>query len=256
MLHTTREWVLALACLTLMLASSEVGFRVGRKPGKQISDSTKSQISTVEAGILGVLAMLLGFTVSMAVTRFEARKQLVLEEANAIATAYLRAQMLPLAECTDIADLLREYANIRVPRDDGLDIYEQTVAARQESARLQGAFWQRAVAFGQKDPIRAGALLQSLNEVISIDEARWTAFENHVPETVIYVIAVVGSLAMMIVGYTFGLGGLRQLFSICTLSVAISLVLVVIIDLDRPHEGFIHVSQQPLVDLQKRLHRQ
>jgi prepilin signal peptidase PulO-like enzyme (type II secretory pathway) len=81
------------------------------------------------------------------------------------------------------------------------------------------------------------------------------AFQNHVPETVIYVIAVVGLLAAMIVGYSFGSSGLRQPFSLCALSLAITLVLMVIIDLDRPREGFIRVSQQPMVDLQKQLDR-
>ena len=255
-LYGANEWVLGLVFLVLMVAASEAGFRLGRRPGKQTSEDTKSQISTVGAGILGILGLLLGFTMSMAVTRFEVRKQLVLEEANAIGTAHLRTQLLPAAEGKEIADLLRAYTNVRVPPEDGRDIYEQITAARQESARLQDAFWQRAVAYGQKDPnpVRAGLLLQSLNEVIDLDAARWMAFQNHVPETVIYVIAVVGLLAAMVVGYTFGLGGLRQLFSICMLSLSITLVLTVIIDLDRPHEGLIRVSQQPMLDLQKQLH--
>jgi hypothetical protein len=209
----------------------------------------------VEAGILGVLGLLLGFTMSMAVTRFEVRKQLVLEEANAIGTAHLRTQMLPAAEGKEIADLLRAYANVRVPPEQRHDIYEQIKGARQESARLQDEFWRRAVAYGRENPFRAGLLLQSLNEVIDLDAARWMAFQNHVPETVIYVIAVVGLLAAMIVGYSFGSSGLRQPFSLCALSLAITLVLMVIIDLDRPREGFIRVSQQPMVDLQKQLDR-
>ena len=193
---------------------------------------------------------------SMAVTRFEVRKQLVLEEAKAIGTAYLRTQLLPAAEGKEIADLLRAYTNVRVPPEDRRDIYEQIAAARQESARLQVAFWQRAVAYGQKDPnpVKAGLLFQSLNEVIDLDGARWMAFQNHVPETVIYVITVVSLLAAVVVGYAFGLGGVRQRFSICMLSLAITLVLMVIIDLDRPQEGLIRVSQQPMLDLQRLLH--
>src|SRR5215467_13703757 len=236
-LYGAHEWVLGLVFLALMVAASEVGFRFGHKPGKQTSEHTKSNISTVEAGILAVLGLLLGFTMSMAVTRFEVRKHLVLEEANAIGTAHLRTQLLPAAEGKEIADLLRAYTNVRVPPGDGRDVYEQIIAARQESARLQSEFWQRAVAYGQREPIRAGLLLQSLNGVIDLDAARWLAFQDHVPETVIYVIALVGLLAAMVVGYTFGLGGLRQLFSICMLSLAITLVLMVIIDLDRPLEG-------------------
>jgi hypothetical protein len=89
--------------------------------------------------------------------------------------------------------------------------------------------------------------------VIQLDAARWTAFQDHVPSAVIYVIAVVGLLSVMVVGYTFGLAGLRQPFSIYMLSLAITLVLTIIVDLDRPREGLIHVSQQPLLDLQQQL---
>ena len=79
------------------------------------------------------------------------------------------------------------------------------------------------------------------------------AFRNHVPETVIYVIAVVSLLAAIVVGYAFGMGRLRQFFSIGVLSFAITLVLIVIIDLDKPRTGFIRVSQQPLLDLQQQI---
>jgi hypothetical protein len=232
-----------------MAAASEVGFRLGRNPAKQTSErGTKSQLLTVEAGILGVLGLLLAFTMSMAVNRFEVRKQLVLQEANAIGTAYLRTQFLPPAEARELAGLLREYTDVRVPRN-GIPVYEQIAAMRQKSAPLQDAFWQRAVAYGQKDPnpVRAGLLLQSLNEVIDLDAARWMALHNHVPETVIYVIAMVAVLAATVVGFAFGVGGHRQLFSTCVLSLSITLVLAVIIDLDRPREGLIRVSQQPLV---------
>ena len=101
--------------------------------------------------------------------------------------------------------------------------------------------------------MRAGLSLQSPKDVIQLDAARWTAFQDHVPAMVIYAIAVVGLLAIMIVGYTFGLSGLRQPFSICLMALAITLVLAIIVDVDRPREGLIRVSQQPLVDLQKQL---
>jgi hypothetical protein len=96
-------------------------------------------------------------------------------------------------------------------------------------------------------------LLQSLNKVIDLDAARWMAFQDQVPVAVICVITAVSLLAAMVVGYTFGLGGLRQPFSIFVLSLAITIVLALTIDLDWPHEGIIRVSQQPMLDLQKQL---
>jgi len=253
--YEANEFVLGLVCFALMVVASEAGFRLGRRSGNQAPKDTKSQHLTVEAGILGVLGLLLGFTMSMALTRFEIRKHLVLEEAQAIRAAHLLTQLLPVEEGKEIADLLRAYTNVRIPGEDGRDVYEQITAARQESGRLQEALWHRAVAYGQKDPnpVRSGLLLQSLKEVIQLDAARWMAFQDQVPATVIYAIAVVGLLAVMVVGYTFGLSGLRQPFSICMLSLAITLVLAIIVDVDRPREGVIRVSQQPLLDLQKQL---
>src|SRR5579863_2073448 len=179
-LYGANEWVLGLAFFALMVAACEVGFRIGRNPNLLSSEGAGSQISTIEVGILGVLGLLLGFTMSMAVTRFEVRKQLILEEANAIGTAHLRTQLLPAVEGKEIADLLRAYTDLRLAPEHGGDIFEQISNARQESARLQAAFWRRAVDYGQKDPnpVRVGLLLQSLNEVIDLDGARWMAFRN------------------------------------------------------------------------------
>jgi hypothetical protein len=82
-----------------------------------------------------------------------------------------------------------------------------------------------------------------------LETARWTAFQNHVPPNVIYVNAIVALLAAMLVGYTFGLDGRRNLFSMCVLVLAITMVLAVIVDLDRPRSGFIRANQQPMIDL-------
>jgi hypothetical protein len=151
---------------------------------------------------------------SMAVTRFEMRKQLVLEEADAIRDAHLRTQLLPTAEGQEIADLLRAYVNVRIPSDTDRPVYDHIPVAQQEAVRLQNAFWQRAVAYGQRlqHPELASLLLQSLNKVIDLDAARWMAFQNQVPEAVICVIGAVSLLAAVVMGYTFGPGRAQAAF--------------------------------------------
>jgi hypothetical protein len=235
-----------------MLAATEAGFRLGRRSEPQTSDKTKSSVSTVEAAMLGVLGLLLGFTMSMAVSRFEARKQLVLDEANAISTSSLRAALLPAPEGPDIGNLLRQYINVRVQYGNVHDDPTQQDSYHTQSVRLQNEFWTRAVAYGQKDPnaVRVGLLLQSLNQAIDLESARRAAFQNHVPESVIYANGIVGILSVMLVGYAFGFSGRRH-FSMYVLAVAVTLVLAVIIDLDRPRSGFIRVSEQPMIELQR-----
>ena len=95
LLYRIDEVVINWVFLALTLTAAEVGFRLGRRFEARTPENIKSQIFTVEAGILGILALLLGFTMSMAVSRFEIRKQLVLEEADAIGTSSLRAELLP-----------------------------------------------------------------------------------------------------------------------------------------------------------------
>jgi hypothetical protein len=255
LIYGTNEWVFDFLFFALMLAASEAGFRLGRNAGPRTTEKTKGQVSVIEGSIIGLLGLLLGFSMSMSVSRFEARKQLVLEEANAIGTSYLRTQLLPASEAADIASLLRSYVNLRVQNVRDGQNFERLKTVREQCARLQEEFWSKAVAYALKNPnpVRSGLLLQSLNQVIDLDAARWMTFLNHVPEAVIYVNALVALLAISLVGYAIGMAGRRQVFSVLLLVLAITAVLAVLIDLDRPGEGFIRVSQQPMIDLQKDL---
>jgi prepilin signal peptidase PulO-like enzyme (type II secretory pathway) len=251
-LYGTNEIVIDLAFLLLMIAATEAGFHLGRKSEAGTPDNTKSQISAVENAILGILALLLGFTMFMVVARFEARKQLVLDEANAIGTAYLRTALLPAPEGSEIASLLRQDIDVRVQYGTASSDLAPLEGLNAQTTRLQNELWARAVEYGKNDPnpMRTGLLLQSLNQVIDLESAQRMAFQNSVPKSVIYVNGIVGLLAAMLVGYTFGLNGRRQIFPTFVLAVAITLVLALIIDLDRPRSGFIRVSQQPMIDLQ------
>jgi prepilin signal peptidase PulO-like enzyme (type II secretory pathway) len=253
-LYQTHEVIIQCVFFALMMAATEAGYRLGRKSEANLPENTKSQISTVEAALLGVLALLLGFTMSMAVSRFEIRKQLVLEEADAIGTSSLRAQLLPAPAGPEILGLLRQYLNLRVQYGSAGSDLARLQQLNTQTAHLQTEIWNRTNAYAQQspNPVTVGLLLQSLNQTFDLGEARWMAFQNHVPESVIYVNATVGLLSAMLVGYSFGMSGRRNIFSMCVLAVSITLVLAVIIDLDRPRSGFIRGSQQPMVDLLQR----
>lgn len=253
MLYGTHEILIQIIFLSLMLAVAELGFRLGRRFAKTTLEQTKPHISAIEAAILGVLGLLLAFTMSMSVSRYEVRKQLVLQEANALGTACLRTQLLPEAQGKELLGLLHDYISVRVEYGtSGNDLARMDVL-RAKGARLQQEIWSKAVAYARQDPnpVKAGLLLQSLNEAIDLEAARWMTFHDHVPESVIYVIALVALLAAILVGYTFGMSGRRQIFSMCALALAITMVLAVIVDLDRPRSGFIRVTQQPIIDLQR-----
>jgi hypothetical protein len=247
-------WLVGVFLLGIMRVASEIGFRLGRRSRARSEADTKSWIASVEGAMFGVLALLLGFTVSMAVSRFDTRRVLLLEEANAIGTVYWRTQLVPTPASSEMVGLLREYVDTRLQFDRASSARNFRVA-RDRADKLQNELWTRAVAFAAKDPrsVTAGLLLESLNQTFDLGAARWAAFNAHVPETVIMVDVVAALLAITLVGYSFGLGGRRNPFTEWLLTVCLTLVLMVIIDLDQPVRGLIHVSQQPMIDLQRQL---
>lgn len=253
--YEINRWILFGMLASVMLLATEVGVRLGRRRQPYVDELTRSQNSTMQSALLGLLALLLGFTFSMALARFDTRKQLVLEEANAIGTCYLRSQLLPQPYDREMADLLRQYVDVR------LEFYRAGIEAQKmhavynETERLHQALWTRAVRIGTDDPraVTTGLFLQALNDVIDMHAKRVTALRNHVPESILLVLCVVAMIAMTLVGYGSGLGGHRPLFATTATIFLIALVVTLIMDLDRPRRGFITVSQQSMLDLRDSL---
>jgi hypothetical protein len=255
------EWFLALAFLAAFVAASEVGFRHGLKACRSVEQDTKVWIITIAASVLGVLGLLLAFTMNMAVSRYDMRRMLLLDEANAIGTSFWRARLVPSPEGPELANLLREYTAARIqfttPRriQFGSRDEQRVLEAREQSGRLQKELWSRAAAFAQKDPrsVTAGLLLQALNQTFDLEESHWTAFHTHVPESVIWADYLVALLASVLVGYSLGLAGQRNFTYLFMLVLCLTVVIVVIVDLDDPRRGFIRINPQPLLDVQRQM---
>ena len=247
--------LLFLVSIGALILFTELGFHLGRLSGRGTSEKARSQIGTIQAAILGLLALLLGFTFSMAMSRYEARRQLVVDEANAIGTTYLRGQLLPEPQHEEIVDLLRRYIQVR------LDFYaadtdtKKLEAANQATNKLQLQLWSIAAALGAKEPraVTVGLFLQSLNEVIDLHNKRLHELENHVPEIILFLLYFVALVATGLIGYGCGLGGVRNFFVTVVSSILIAAVIIVIIDLDRPVHGLIQVSQQRMLELRHSL---
>jgi uncharacterized membrane protein len=248
-------WILFAAFLACLLAAAEIGFLLGRRAQSDVDDRTRSQMNTIQAAVLGMLALLLGFTFSMATSRYEIRKQLVLEESNAIGTTFLRAQLLSEPQRKETSRLLRRYVDIRLEfYRAGIDPVMLRQAA-DKTEQTHKELWSHAVTLGQKDPraITTGLFIQSLNEMIDLHSKRMAALENHVPEVVFILLYIVSIIALGMLGYGCGLGGRRSLLMAMTTAFLITLVVVIIMDLDRPRRGLVQVSQKRLIDLQESL---
>lgn len=257
MLFGLNEWLIFAIVIVLFLSANEIGFRLGWRTQSKSNEPTRSQVNMLQAASLGLLALLLGFTFSMALTRFDTRKQLVLEEANAIGTTYLRAQLLPDQARTEVSNLLRRYVDVR------LEFYRAGINQNSlqwvddDKGKLHSALWSYAIATGGQDPraIPTGLFIQSLNEVIDLHAKRVTAMENHVPESIFVLLLLVATLSLGLVGYGAGMGRDRNVLPTVISVILIVLVILLIMDLDRPRRGLIKVSQQSMVHLQESLKR-
>lgn len=250
-------WLILAATIGFFLFGDEIGFRLGRRKRPTVSEDARSQVITIQGAVLGLLALLLGFTFSMAMTRFEVRKQQILEESNAIGTTYLRAQLMPEAQRKEVSALLRRYVEVRLQFYQA-DIDQQGFQqARAQTERLQLQLWSQAAAWGDKDPraIPAGLFLQSLNEVIDLHSKGITALENHVPEIILVLLYFVALAATGLIGYGAGLAGRRNFVVTMVASVLIAAVILVIIDLDRPRRGLIKVGLGRMVELRSSLNQ-
>ncbi len=232
----------------VLLAVFEVGYRVGRWWQEKTPDEKEGPTSMLVGSLLALMAFLLAVTMGMASDRFDTRRGLVLDEANAIGTTYLRAGYLPAPYAADSRELLREYVPLRVNTPDRA----QLQANFTRSTEIQNELWAKAeeLARATPDSVVLGLYIDSLNQMIDLHETRATAIiYARVPETVVILLIVGAALTMGMVGYSAGLTRRRSLLSAAVLVVVLAAVLTLVVDLDRPRDGFLQVSQQPLLDL-------
>jgi hypothetical protein len=234
-----------LVSLVLILAASEGGRQVGTR-----RSGASENISTLEAAILGLLALMIGFTFSMALSLFEGRRDAVLNEANAIGTTALRARLLPAPHSTEALKMLREYLQIRLDITSRVPTATDLDAAIARSNALQEALWQqaKAVAAVDKGIVPTGLFIQTLNEMIDNQEKRLTALRNRVPNIVLLALYGVAVVASAFAGYASGLQSRRSRVPVYLMGALVCAVILLIQDLDRPATGFIMVSQQPMID--------
>jgi hypothetical protein len=246
------EWwgILAIG-LALFWLVFELGFRQGRRRRDHAGEDEKSQLHAISAALLGLLGLLLAFSLDMVDERFQARKMLVVREANAIGTTFLRAGMIPEPHRTAVRELLRQYVNGRL--GVGPENFEERL---QQATAVQDAMWTHAEAVGDQQPESeiVSLFVESLNHVIDLHQERLThVFQHRLPITMLGALLIVSVLAIGGLGYSSSLADSRLLVPTFLIILAIVVVEIVIIDLDRPLGGLFQISQDAMVQLQESL---
>ena len=248
------QWLVFILVGLFLILMAEIGFRAGLRLHAANDEPRKAQIGGIQGAVLGMLGLLLGFTFAMAIGRYDARRTLVLTEANAIGTTYLRAALLPAPQHAAIENLLRQYVDARLAfHDAGADL-EKRRGVETETAQLQRELWAQTVEASSKAPTPiTGTFITSLNDTIDLDATQLHDMRSRVPGVVWLLLLVVAGTGCFASGYGAGASGARSKFANMLLPLLVTIVITLISDLDRPYKGLIGLDRRPLLELKASL---
>lgn len=243
--------IVALLFIAILIAY-EIFFRIGTFYQKITDHEVKSQSSAIQTGILGLLALLLGFTFNMALQRFDNRSHAVIKEANAIGTALLRTKLLPKPYDSTTYSLLQKYVDLRIEISSvDLTIKTQRKSIDDKTDEIQNLIWDESINAARIDPrpVTTGYFIASLNDLIDARGERNNLLQRHVPEVILFLLFFTFIIGGAMMGYTSGLGLKRAYIPTVIFSLLLVLVVFIILDLDRPKRGLIMVNQGSLIEL-------
>lgn len=243
------ELSVALGLLVGLALALEAGFRVGRRAGRRREkDKAGGQLGAIQGAVLGLLGLLLGFSFAGAAGRFVERQDLILQEANMIGTAYLRADLLDEPHAGLLRRALAEYTRHRVEasRTLGAGMRPELGA---EVAEFHTRMWNAARDGVLAKPAVTVAVLGPVNDVIDMHSTRVFAGKKRLPALVLGLLMSCSLLAVGAIGYGCGISGDRAAPMTASLVLVVGATLWTTIDLDRPRAGLLRLSDEPLKQL-------
>jgi hypothetical protein len=224
----------------------EIGFRIGCGAARsEASGGAIGQIGAIQGAILGLLGLLLAFSFGGAASRFIERQDLIVQEANAIGTSFLRADLLDEPHRSELRTTLQAYTEHRIEASRDLRRGISASAAA-EIEQFHADIWRAASSAVQAKPAVMLGVLPPVNDVIDLHSTRVATGHKHLPLLVVGLLIACSLLAMAVIGYGGGIGGQRRAPLTLSLTLLIGLSLWIIIDLDHPRAGLMRVSDEPL----------
>ena len=235
-----------------MVLSLIVGQRLGRREQDVGTDSGRIQLTAVEAAIFGLMGLMIAFTFSGAAQRYELRRQLVVAEANAIGTSYLRIDLLPTARQAALRGIYRQYLVARIAsyRPGPSPSHESHKAI---ATKLQREIWTGTVAaLAEAPPQSTIIVVPAINEMIDVTTRRTIAAQTHTPKLIMAMLLMLGLVCSLLAGYVIGSSTPRHArFHWLAFAFMMTISIYVIFDLDYPRKGVIQIefADQALTDL-------
>jgi len=246
-------FLLVLGLFLSIMAMLTLGQRLGRRSLAQEADVARSRLTGVEAAIFGLMGLMVAFTFSGASARYEMRRQLVVEEANAIGTAYLRLDLLPAVSQQALRDQFRRYVAARIAVYRVLPDVVASGAQAAIAMTLQQEIWTGVLAALKEAPPPATVVvIPALNQMVDITTTRTIAARTHTPELIFGSLLILGLVCSLLTGYVLADTKTRHArLHLVAFAVVVTLTIYVIFDLDYPRFGLIRLdfSDQGLRDL-------
>lgn len=244
-------WLLGIVLALVLAAVIEAGQRVARHSHIQEDADRKDQMTAIRDGLFVLLSLLLGFTLALAAPRYNERRSLLVEEATAIGTTYLRAGMLPQPYREQSQQLLRQYVSNRIELDKtGLDS-RRLIEVSNRSIAIQNQLWESVTEAAKADrTVIVAIYIGSLNETIDLHEKRMSALEYRIPTPIWFLIISISLIAVFARGLTLAR---RFWLTLVIAPLTIAIVVALIADLDTPGSGLILLDQRPMQRLQSQI---
>ena len=244
-------WGVYIFTVGVLLLCLEGGYRLGNFVEVRWPDHSEAGVGTLVGASLAFLGLLLAFITSTAVNIFNGRLQLVVKEANAIGTAYLRAGYLEEPYSIESRQLLREYVDLRLAALD----QNQHEAAIVRSEQIHQELWSRAEIVAKNSPTPTTSIyISALNEIIDLHTERINLeLGIRIPPTILLGVYLVAMLTMLLIGVHDSYLGKRNYLALVIMVLILSVVFLLIVDLDRSHQGLLQIPQKALIDLQHQI---
>ncbi len=241
MAFTIKALLLAVGLFAALLILQELGRRFALRRAARDPEGARAGAGVVDGAIFALLGLLIAFTFSGAASRFDERRKLIVEEANAIGTAYLRIDLLPAAAQGEMRENFRRYLDARLAAYRALPDLEAANADLARATRLQQEIWTKAVASSAGTPT-AVLVLPALNQMIDITTTRTMAGQTHPPVIIFVLLCGLALLSALLAGDAMAAAKKRDWIHMATFAFAVAGAVYVILDLEFPRVGFIRVD--------------
>jgi hypothetical protein len=248
-------WIIFIVTVSIIVFSIYAGIYISGKRRKTTVSEDEIPVNTIVGATLALLGFMLAFIFGFTASRYDSRKQLLLDDVNSIGTTYLRAGFLPEPHCSEVRGLILKYVDLRI---DLINHPENIKSIIEQSVSLQDKMWKNAEDAAKSDlknPDIVALFIESLNETIDLQTKRITVgLVYRIPDIMWFAMISLLVISMFEVGYLFMKSNRPNRVIILALALAFSVVILIVIAFDR-NDGKMKINQQPMIELQESLNK-